>query len=70
MDALGDVQRAYLAACYAYLEDTEKAKLEKVEILKLHPEFSIEKHLLVQFYQHESDRDHHRTGLLKAGLPA
>jgi adenylate cyclase len=70
MGTLGDMQHAYLAACYAYLEAADRAEAEKADVLNLNPEFSVEKHLLVQFYQHEADRDHHREGLLKAGLPA
>jgi adenylate cyclase len=67
---LGDMQHAYLASCYAYLETADKAEMEKAEVLKLNPEFSVENHLLVQFYQHDADLAHHRDGLLMAGLPA
>ena len=68
MDTLGDTQHAYLAACYAYLEAADRADAEKSDVLNLNPGFSIEKHMLVQFYQHDADRDHHQDGLQKAGF--
>ena len=39
------------------------------EVLKLEPGFSTGGYLATLHYKHESDREHHREGLLKAGLP-
>jgi hypothetical protein len=39
-------------------------------VLKQAPEFSVESYLQTLHYKRESDREHHREGLLKAGLPA
>ncbi len=61
---------AFLAACYAQMEDETAAKAHAREVLKREPTFTVESYLETLHYKHESDRDHHCEGLTKAGLPA
>ncbi len=46
------------------------AKAHAREVLKRKPAFTVENYLGTLHDKQESDRDHHREGLLKAGLPA
>jgi adenylate cyclase len=59
---------AFLAAAFAQMGDTTAATAHAQEVLKRVPEFSIEHYLATLHYKHETDREHHREGLLKAGL--
>ena len=61
---------AYLAACYARLGRDEEAKTHAAEVLELKPDFSVDEYLNTVPYKERSDREHHRQGLIKAGLPA
>ncbi|MCH7929588.1 MAG: tetratricopeptide repeat protein [Proteobacteria bacterium] len=61
---------AFLAASCAQMEDEAAAKAHAREVLKREPAFTVESYLGTLHYKQESDRDHHREGLLKAGLPA
>jgi adenylate cyclase len=58
-----------LAACYAQLDQPEKAKAQAGEALDLQPGFTVTDHMESQTYKRESDLAHHRDALLKAGLP-
>jgi adenylate cyclase len=60
---------AFLAASYAQMGDDTAAQAHAREVLKRDPEFSVASYLATLHYKHQSDRDHHREGLLKAGLP-
>jgi adenylate cyclase len=60
---------ALLAASYAQMGDDTAARAHAQQVLKHDPEFTVESYLATQHYKHDSDRDHHREGLLKAGLP-
>ena len=60
---------AELAACYAQLKSDEKAKLHAEEALRLKPDFSITGYLQGLPFGEGRDREHHRDGLGKAGLP-
>ncbi len=60
---------AFLAACYAQMGDDTGAQAHAREVLKQDPEFTVQGYLATLHYKHDSDRDHHREGLLKAGLP-
>ena len=60
---------AEIAACYAQLKSDEKAKLHAEEVLRLKPDFSISDYLQVLPFRESRDREHHREGLGKAGLP-
>jgi len=60
---------AEIAACYAQLGSDEKAKLHAGEVLRLKPDFSIADHVQGLPFKESRDREHHRDGLRKAGLP-
>jgi adenylate cyclase len=59
---------AFLAAAFAQMGDATAASAHAQAVLKRVPQFSIEHYLATLHYKHESDREHHREGLLKAGL--
>ena len=61
---------AFLAAASAQLGDEAAAQTYAREVLRREPAFSVETYLATQHYRDASDREHHRQGLLKAGLPA
>ncbi len=50
-------------------EDTA-AKTVARQVLDGQPSFSTEEDLTTLHYKHDDDREHHREGLLKAGMPA
>ena len=64
-----DTHFAALSACYAALGDDVAAKTSAGEVLKRTPTFSVANHLTTQHYKHDSDLEHYRNALLKAGLP-
>ena len=61
---------AFLAAALAQMGDVAAAGAHAQEALKLQPTFTVKGYLATLPYKNDSDRDHHREGLLKAGLPA
>jgi adenylate cyclase len=61
---------AFLAACFAQLGETAAAAAHAREVLSRVPAFSVNEYLKTLHYQNESDLDHHRESLRKAGLPA
>jgi adenylate cyclase len=60
---------AEIAACHAQLGSDEKARLHAQEVLRLKPDFSIADHVQGLPFKESRDREHHRDGLCKAGLP-
>jgi adenylate cyclase len=60
---------ALLAAALAQMGDKVAATAHAEQVLKLQPAFSTKGYLATLHYKHESDREHHRKGLLAAGLP-
>ena len=62
-------QHAFLAAALAELGDQAGAAAQAEEVLRLQPGFSTRAYLATLPYKNESDRQHHREALLKAGLP-
>ena len=60
---------ADLAACHAQMGNASDCEREVAETLRLKPDFSIESYLSILPYEESADRDHHREGLDKAGLP-
>ena len=60
---------ALSAACAAYLEDDARAKSHAAKVLEAQPQFTVAAHMESLPYQGQSDADHHREGLIKAGLP-
>jgi len=62
---------AFLAACHAYLGNDASASAHVREVLAREPRFSVKTYIdTLRHYKQGSDREHHREGLLKAGLPA
>ena len=51
------------------MADEAAAKEYAEEVLKQVPAFTVGGYLATLHYNRESDLDHHREGLLKAGLP-
>jgi adenylate cyclase len=64
------LKHALLAASLAQLGDRTAASAHAQEVLKHPPEFSTQRHLPTLHYRLDSDREHLREGLQKAGLPA
>src|SRR5215471_4926538 len=60
---------AFLAAALAQMGDKTAAPAHAREAVRLDPGFSAERYLATLHYRHDSDREHHREALLKAGLP-
>lgn len=58
-----------LAACHAYLGSEALARTHLREAQKLQPDLRIETYLATLHYKNESDREHYRQGLLRAGMP-
>ena len=48
--------------------DDAGAAAHAAEVLSRQPDFAVDAYLATLHYKHESDRAHHREGLLKAGL--
>ena len=64
------MHHAFLAACYAYLDNETRVAAHRREALKHAPDFTVDAHMATQYYLKDDDRKHHRDGLLKAELPA
>jgi adenylate cyclase len=60
---------AFLAAALAQMGDKTAAAAHAQEAVRLDASFSAEGYLATLHYRQTSDREHHREGLLKAGLP-
>ncbi|MDP6589003.1 MAG: adenylate/guanylate cyclase domain-containing protein [Alphaproteobacteria bacterium] len=67
---LGKMEHAYPAACHAALGNAAEAEAETARVLESDPEFSVEAVLERAPYRLDSDREHQRDTMLKAGLPA
>jgi len=61
---------AFLAAASAQVGDATAASGYAQEVMSRAPGFSVGAHLTTLHYSNASDLEHHRQGLLKAGLPA
>ncbi|MDX1542210.1 MAG: hypothetical protein R3349_12475, partial [Geminicoccaceae bacterium] len=61
---------AFLAATFAQMGNATAALAHAREVLEREPSFSVENYLATLYYKRPADHDHHRDGLLKAGLPA
>ena len=61
---------AFLAAALAQMGDATAAAAHAQQVIRKAPGFSAEAYLETLHYQRVTDREHHREGLLKAGLPA
>jgi tetratricopeptide (TPR) repeat protein len=60
---------AYLAACYALMNQSDDAHHHAAETIRLAPDFSAIRFLEKEAFKQLSDRDHLLRGLRKAGLP-
>jgi adenylate cyclase len=60
---------AFLAATFAQMGDQTAAAAHAPEVRKRAPAFSVKESLATLHYKLDSDREHYREGLLKAGLP-
>jgi TolB-like protein len=70
MDRLFFWTYASLAACYAMLEETEKAKAAVAEALRMKPDLRIQDLLHQEPHRNAMDRENYINSLRKAGLPA
>jgi adenylate cyclase len=61
---------AFLAASLAQMGNETAAAAHAQAVLQREPGFSVRAYMTTLHYQRDSDREHHREGLLKAGLPA
>lgn len=62
-------QRGLLTAAHAELGNDETARTHAAKLLECEPNFGISAHLAGQYFKQESDREHYRQALRKAGLP-
>ena len=60
---------AFLAAALAKMGNKTAAPAHAQEAMRLDPGFSAERYLATLHYRQDSDREHHREALRKAGLP-
>jgi adenylate cyclase len=70
MSTLDQQHHALLAACHAYLGNEAMTQMHAGETLKLQPDFRVGTYETTLHYRNETDRAHHREGMLKAGLSA
>ncbi len=59
---------AFLAASYGWLGDKTAASAHIIRVFALDPESDLETHLSTLHYKDDTDLQHHRDGLLKAGI--
>jgi adenylate cyclase len=60
---------AFMAAACAQMGDAVAATAHAEQVTRRAPDFSVTGYLETLHYKRPSDREHHRDGLLKAGLP-
>jgi len=60
---------ADLAACFALLGNSDEATRHRDRVLELQPDFSVSGYMKQRTYKNAVDSEHHRTGLVQAGLP-
>ncbi len=68
LSATDHIHHAFLAASYGWLGDKTAAAAHTARIRALEPEFDLETFLGTLHYANEADLQHHREGLLKAGV--
>jgi len=68
LSATDYTHHAFLAASYGWLGDKTAAAAHTARIRELEPEFDLETFLGTMHYAKEADLQHHREGLLKAGV--
>jgi len=70
LSAMDTMQHAFVAACYGWLGDRTAGAAHVARIRELEPEFVPEDFLATMHYADDSDLQHLRDGLSKAGLPS
>lgn len=61
---------ALMAASAAYLDDAEQSQSCAAKVLEVEPSFTVADYMAGLHYKNDTDADHHRQGLIKAGLAA
>ena len=67
LTSMDEAQHAFVAACYGWLGDNIAANAHMEKVRTLAPTFEIEPFLSTLHYAQESDAQHLREGLVKAG---
>ena len=67
LTAMDHVQHAFIAACYSWLGDAIAASAHADKVKALAPDFGIESFVATLHYAQETDVEHLREGLVKAG---
>jgi adenylate cyclase len=67
LSVMDNVQHAFVAACYGWLGDDIAASAHMKKVKELAPDFVLEPFLATLHYAQESDAQHIREGLVKAG---
>ncbi|AFL49949.1 adenylate/guanylate cyclase domain-containing protein [Sinorhizobium fredii] len=70
LSVMDHVQHAFVAACYGWLGDDIAAAAHMKKVRALAPDFDLESFLATLHYVQESDTQHIRDGLVKAGADA
>ncbi|RUU42865.1 adenylate/guanylate cyclase domain-containing protein [Mesorhizobium sp. M6A.T.Ca.TU.002.02.2.1] len=68
LSTMDSVQHAFAAACYGWLGDEIAAAAHLGKIRTLDPQFDLDSFIATLHYAQESDAQHVREGLLKAGI--
>lgn len=68
LSTMDSVQHAFAAACYGWLGDEIAAAAHLGKIRTLEPQFDLDSFIATLHYAQESDVQHIREGLLKAGI--
>src|SRR5579862_6998846 len=68
--ALDQTHHAFLAAAHAQIGNETEVRAHAGQVLARKPDFTVQDYLSTMHYRRQEDLDHHRAGLLKAGLPA
>jgi adenylate cyclase len=68
LSTMDSVQHAFAAACYGWLGDELAAAAHLGKIRTLDPQFNLDSFIATLHYAQESDVQHVREGLLKAGI--
>jgi adenylate cyclase len=63
------VPRVWLASAYAQAGQLEEAGKEAAEVLRINPDFTIQRYKRLWAYKDPKDAEHRLEGLRKAGLP-
>jgi adenylate cyclase len=69
LSAPDHTHHAFLAACFAMVDDQAAAAHHAHEVMRLLPTFTVASYLATLHYSSEDNLEHHRACLAKAGLP-